>query len=220
MALDIVNSSELKNWRIDQWFTDLPKEVRDKLRQFHVELVAFNKSINLISARTESIADQIHFADCLLGSKIILNHCRSNEIYDLGSGNGFPGIILAILAPNYKVVLVESDERKVEFLKHVTNKLNLKNVICLRSRIENLKDNSIAIGVSRGFASVQKSLLVTRKVFQTNAQYFHFKGDGWVSEVAEIPSQMCRYWIPMHIGDYSLPANNTRLSILVTKKIG
>lgn len=219
MALEVLSNQSTKYWRIEEWFPHLSQEALDQLKLFHSELIVFNKAINLISNRTEESADLVHFADCLIGSEHILKASKGRNIYDFGSGNGLPGIILAILAPNYRVHLVESDARKIEFMKYVGTKLGLRNLVPLHCRVEDLKEDSVELVVSRGFASVQKSLLVARKPCKINAQYFHFKGEGWVREVADIPSQMCRFWIPMHLTDYSLPAGNTRLSIVVTKKM-
>lgn len=220
MRLENSTESRENMWRIDEWFPHLSDDARRLLADYHRELITFNRAINLISGRSEKIADLVHFADCILGSEIVLKGCEGPEIYDLGSGNGLPGVILGILSPQLRVHLIESDSRKVEFLKHLVNRLGLGNVVPHHMRVEELEAESIQFAVSRGFASIQKALLVSRKSFSKNGQYFHFKGDAWVREVAEIPSQMCRFWIPMLVDDYSLPVGNSRLSIVVTKKIG
>lgn len=211
---------ENKLWRINEWFPELSEDARRQLRTYHVELITFNRAINLISNRSEENADLVHFADCVLGCQLLLKSCTGPTVYDFGSGNGLPGIVLAILAPEFEIRLVESDARKVEFLKHVANRIGLPNVTPLHMRAEDVADNSVQWGVSRGFASISKSLLFARKAFQVGGQYFHFKSESWVREVADIPSQMCRFWVPMLVDDYSLPVGNVRLSIVVTKKVG
>lgn len=211
---------ESKLWRVNEWFPELTSDAKRQLRTYHVELLTFNRAINLISGRTEETADLVHFADCILGCQLILKSCTGPEIVDFGSGNGLPGIVLGILAPEFKVTLVESDARKVEFLKHVVNRTGLTNVIPRHMRAEDVPADSVQWAVSRGFASIQKSLLLSRKAVCVGGQYFHFKGESWVREVADIPSQMCRHWIPMLVDDYSLPVGSARLSIVVTKRIG
>ncbi|MCB0361869.1 MAG: 16S rRNA (guanine(527)-N(7))-methyltransferase RsmG, partial [Bdellovibrionales bacterium] len=180
MALESVTELESTNWRIKEWFPHLSEDAISQLRMFHAELLAFNRKINLISSRTESNSDLIHFADCVLGSELILKNCQGSEIYDFGSGNGLPGIILAILSPNYRIHLVESDARKAEFMKYMGNKLKLRNLVVHNCRIEDLPEGSVDFVVSRGLASVQKSISLARRACRKNARYFHFTGDSWV----------------------------------------
>jgi 16S rRNA (guanine527-N7)-methyltransferase len=206
-------------WRVQEWFPNLSADELEKLRLFHEELVKFNKTINLISVATVPTADLVHFADCILGAKAVLEKVEDKEIYDLGSGNGLPGIILAILAPNRKIICVDRDQRKSEFLKHVATTLKLTNVEVKVANIETLPANSVACGISRGFASVSKAILATRKVFSVNGHYFHMKGDIWGRELAEIPSQLCSYWEPALLAQYSLPSKGEKRAVVLTKKI-
>ena len=203
-----------------EWFSkDLSSEEHSLLRAYHIELLHFNTRLNLISVQTEKNADLVHFSDCILGAKSILNYTDEKEIYDIGSGNGLPGIILAILAPERKIFLMDSDARKVEFLKHVAYRLGLKNAFPIHARLQDRPDNSIKCAVSRGFASISKALLLSRKVCSVGTDYFHFKSSSWVSEVVAIPPQVCAYWAPRLVEEYELPGGFNNLSVVVTKKI-
>jgi len=216
-------NQEVKNqsrvWRIDTWFPDLSDGVREKLRTYFDELHKFNSVLNLISARSASDLDLVHISDSILGCQLILEQRPTAPVFDFGSGNGLPGVILGILDPTLSVVLIESDGRKAEFLKHVVARLQLKNVSVRNMRVEDLPPDSVKFAVSRGFASIQKALSITRKILAMDGMYFHFKSESWVREVAEIPSQMCRFWLPTLVGGYSLPHGDTRLFIVGTKKI-
>lgn len=207
-------------WRLPSHANGLSPAAVAKLELFYAELIRFNRHINLISKHTELDADISHFLDSVLGGQILLKDCKSEVIYDIGSGNGLPGLVLAILDPKRKIVLVESDQRKVEFLKSCASRLELPNATVLSAHIENLPDNSIQAGVSRGFASISKSLLVTRKCFAKGSLYYHFKPSGWVREVAQIPSQLCSIWQPKLLEEYDLPVMNVRMAIILTKKVG
>jgi 16S rRNA (guanine527-N7)-methyltransferase len=70
--------------------------------------------------------------------------------------------------------------------------------------------------MSRGLANISKSILMLRKVFVPNGVYFHFKSEGWASEVAEIPTALCSYWIPELVSDYMLPVGEVKFSIVKT----
>lgn len=207
-------------WRIDAWFNDLSPTEKVLLKKYFDELIRVNKAINLISAKTIALADLLHFADSILASRVVAAQLPSGAtIFDIGSGNGLPGIIFSILYPKFSVVLVESDQKKTEFLKQIISFLDLKNVSLKSLSVESLPDSSIEFGMSRGFASISKSILLTRKLFKNDGVFFHLKGDQWGLEVAEIPTQLCSVWSPALVADYKLPTTNIKLSVVKTTKI-
>lgn len=185
-----------------------------------MELMRFNLKLNLISRTTERDADEVHFADSIFGSRMVLAHSSDKSFVDIGSGNGLPGIVLAILAPEREFNLVESDGRKAEFLKHAVHKLGLKNTQVASLRFENMKILGGTAGLSRGFASISKTLLMCNRVFTTGSTFFHFKGSNWAREVADIPAQLMPIWTPNLVGEYSLPVSQARRAIVITTKIG
>ncbi len=208
-------------WRLDNWFPELGKETLQKMKAYHEHLLRFNKTLNLISVKTISSCDQLHFADSILASRIILKAEPSlDSIYDFGSGNGFPGIIFGMLSPKTKVVLVESDLRKVEFLNNTIQALGIANVITMHQTIESLPENSVKTAMARGLSSISRSILLARKVVAKGGHFYHLKGEEWGLEVSEIPTQLCSVWSPSLTGDYKHPVgNNTKFSIIQTEKI-
>ena len=208
-----------RHWRILEWFPELKGEVEQRLRAFHTELIQFNGRINLISVRTEENADIIHFADAILAAKIIFAATNAKEIYDLGTGNGLPGVVMAILDPERQFVLIDKDARKIEFVRHAASRIGLKNVICKQARVEDLPAESIQCCVSRGFASIAKSIITLRKTCSLDAEYFHLKSDSWVREIAQIPTQVCAFWEPSRVGEYSLPVTGANFTVVKTVKL-
>ena len=207
-------------WRVDEWFPDLSPEVKTRLKTYHDELIKFNRTVNLISAKTLFVADALHFADSILASKIIHGaDPQMDQIYDFGSGNGFPGIVFAILYPSVKVVLVDTDQRKCEFLKHIAATLNLKNVTVENKNVESLPENSVKFAMCRGFASISKSILVTRKCMVKGGHFYHLKSEEWGIEVGEITSQLCSIWTPALMGEYRLPVGAVKFAVVRTEKI-
>lgn len=214
-------SKQEKLWRLRNWFVDLKGEELTALRMFHLELNRFNQKMNLIAPRTEAEADRYHFADCILGGRIVLEKTSAQEIYDIGSGNGFPGVVMAILAPERHFVLVESDARKVEFLEQVRDRLSLENVEVKHERFEELPPDSIQCVVSRNFSSMAKSVVVLRSAIRVGGEYFHFKGDSWVRELGQMPTQVLSVWSPALAGEYSLPGRDDKAqrAIALTTKM-
>ncbi len=205
-------------WRIDRWFPDLSAHTREQLKIYHNELIFFNGRMSLISPRTERIADLVHFADGIMGSRIVAGRMKVKEIFDLGSGNGIPGLVLATLNPDKMVRLVEADGRKIEFLKHCITKIGLKNCSTVHARLEDLKESVIKSATTRGLATISKALLLTRRCAATGCDFFHFKGQSWTKELAEIPSQVLASWDPHHAQDYELPESGPVMSIVITTK--
>lgn len=207
------------HWRIDQWFPDIPAETRALLKKYHDELLRFNKTVNLIGIKTLPMADAIHFADSILATRIISQDLKFPEIYDFGSGNGFPGLIMAILMPDKKFHLVDADQRKAEFLKHMISFLGLKNVDVLIRQIESFQDKSIECAVARGFAPISKAILLGRRIFPVGGVFYHLKSEEWATEIADIPTQLCSFWLPSLTGEYKLPIGEVRFAVVKTEKI-
>ncbi|MBO9667507.1 MAG: 16S rRNA (guanine(527)-N(7))-methyltransferase RsmG [Bdellovibrio sp.] len=207
-------------WRIDEWFPDLSPEVRSRLKTYHEELIKFNKTLSLISAKTVFVADAIHFADSIIGSQAVI---RSNptidKIYDFGSGSGFPGMVLAIMYPNVQVVLVDTDTKKCEFLGHAASALGLKNVKIENLHIEKLPENSVQWAICRGFGNISKAILMARRIVVKGGSLYHMKGEEWGIEVGEIPTQLCSIWSPSLVGEYKLPVGAIKFGVVRTEKI-
>jgi len=206
-------------WRLREWFPDIPESQQALFRSVFDELIRHHLSINLVSPRTIPMADAIHFADSIFGSRIINSDNQNiDEIYDFGSGNGFPGLIYGILFPETRVILVDTDIRKCEYLKAVAHRLSLKNVSVLNSQADKLSAGSVKFGMSRGFANISKSVLMLRKVFASRGVYFHFKSEEWPKEVSEMPTALCSYWTPEFVGEYRLPIGEVKFSIVKTTR--
>lgn len=207
------------SWRMRHWFPELGEEALSRLRIFHLELLRFNKSMSLISRRTESEADLHHFADCVIAGRHLLERTKAPKIFDIGSGNGLPGLVIATLDPSREVVCIDSNAKKVEVIRHLARKMHLENVSAKQVRLEELQEGEIECAVSRGFASIAKTLLLSRKPVATNGDYFHMKGSSWVREVGDIPSQICSFWSPKLVSDYHLPEGGHLLSLIVTSRL-
>lgn len=205
-------------WRIPEWYPHL-KLHHNKLKKLFDELNRYNQALNLISARTLPIADVIHFADSILGSELILSkNPNIKEIYDIGSGNGFPGLVFGLLNPSIQVYLVDVDVRKCEYLKATSHLLGLSNIAIINKSAESLPEGSIEFCMSRGFANISKSVLLMRKIIKPNGIYFHFKTEEWPKEVAEMPTALCSFWFPELLGDYKLPIGEIKFSIVKTTR--
>lgn len=208
------------HWRINEWFPDLSPDIKTRLKTYHTELIKGNRTVNLISPKTLFVADAVHFADSILASKIIMkSNPAIDQIFDIGSGNGFPGLVFAVLNPQVKVTLVEMDSKKCEFLKTLVKTLGLENVSVDCKNIETFPEGSIKYAMARGLGNISKNIMMTRKIVAKGGCFYHLKTEEWSIEVGEIPTQLCSLWSPSLIGEYKLPVGAVKFAVVKTDKM-
>ena len=212
--------NNMNDWKIIEYHPGLTPEIVTDLWLYRSELLRFSKAINLVSNKSLADLDTVHFGDSIMGCRIINNAQQHERIFDIGSGNGFPGVVMGILYRELPVSLVESDGRKCEFLKHICSQLKLKNVLVVNESVQALGMGSIGAAMSRGFADIPKALLTVNRVMKRGGVYFHFKGEEWASEVANMPSQLFSIWEPGLVDNYVVPGDKRKLSIVKTVKVG
>lgn len=114
----------------------------NQLEKYYELLIEYNKVMNLTGITEKSQVYLKHFYDSLTISKIIdLNEYES--LCDLGSGAGFPGIVLKIFYPNLKITLVDSLNKRINFLNKVIEELGLGNIEAIHTRIEDYTKQNI-----------------------------------------------------------------------------
>lgn len=121
---------ELKKLNIE-----LDQDKFNKLEIYYNLLIEYNKVMNLTGITEKDQVYLKHFYDSLTICKVIdLN--KNYTLCDMGTGAGFPGIVLKIIFPNLKITLVDSLNKRINFLNIVIEKLNLKDIETVSSRIE------------------------------------------------------------------------------------
>lgn len=153
------------------------------LLEYALLLQKWNKTYNLTAAKSLEEIIIKHIADSLT----ITPHIAGEYILDVGSGAGFPGIPLAITLPQYKFILIDSQNKKVRFLHHVKLMLELKNVSVVHERVENFKtDYCFATIVTRAFASLAEIIEKTKHLCCESGQWLAMKGKYPDEELREL----------------------------------
>lgn len=154
-----------------------------KLAAYKSLLIKWSKAINLVSPSTLTDIDARHFNDSLQLLQFIPDDTKI--LLDIGSGAGFPGLVLAMARPNIAVHLVESDQRKCSFLSAVSRETNTP-IIVHNARVEAM-DKSIAPNVitARALADLTTLLKLTEHFWLDNQALTLVlpKGAKWSQEV-------------------------------------
>ena len=153
---------------------DFSKEQKIKIEKFIDLAVDFNKTHNIFSRNKER---DIYIKD-ILDCAPLTRHITTNQtVLDLGSGGGFPGILLAIIRPNNKISLVESSKKKCYFLKKTKEDLCLTNIKIINKTIN--KKNTLGVFdviTARAFANTKKILDITKQNTHPKTKYLLLKG--------------------------------------------
>ena len=153
---------------------NISKKNEEKITIFIDLALEFNKTHNIFVRKNATEVFEKDIVDCLPLTTEILD---KESVLDLGSGGGFPGILIGILKPNNRVCLVESSSKKCYFLKKTAHELSLKNVFIINSTIS--KNNNIGkydIITARAFANTEKIINITKNNTKPSTKYLLLKG--------------------------------------------
>ena len=118
---------------------EITPEKLEQLNKYYNLLIEWNEKINLTSITTKEDVYLKHFYDSLtLNKSIDLNSVST--LCDIGTGAGFPGLVLKIMFPHLKITLLDSLNKRTEFLKLVITELNLTDIEVINSRAEEYKN--------------------------------------------------------------------------------
>lgn len=161
--------------------------VRTQLVAYLDLLVQWNKVFNLTAIRDPKEMVKLHIVD----SVAIAPYIHGTSIIDVGTGAGLPGIPLALVQPEKKFVLLDSNGKKTRFLMQVVLTLGLPNVEVVQARVE---DYHAAAGfdsiLSRAFASLSDMVAKTRHLVSADGQFLAMKGVYPTEELSLLPANI------------------------------
>ena len=151
----------------------------NKLEKYYELLVDWNKVMNLTGITEKGQVYLKHFYDSLTLCKTIdLN--KEETLCDIGTGAGFPGMVLKIVFPNLRVTLVDSLQKRLKFLKEVINELELHNIELVHSRAEDyVRENREKFDVvtARAVAPINILLEYSLPLVKPNKYFISMKGN-------------------------------------------
>ncbi len=165
---------------------DVSRETKERLGQYLELLKKWNPAINLVAKSTIDDAWCRHFVD----SAQIFKHApnRWRHWADFGSGGGFPGAVIAILAkelrPGAQITLVESDQRKAAFLRSVLRETGATGEV-IAGRIEDIPALEADVISARALAGLTKLLGFAKYHGRASSTYLFPKGANWQKEISQ-----------------------------------
>ena len=174
---------------------NLSDQMIDQLIAYLNLIEKWNRVYNLTAIRERDEMIKLHFLDSLS----ILNHLEMEHVLDVGSGAGFPGIVLAITKPELKVTVMDSVNKKTTFMQQVKSELSLTNLNVVNARVEDYQPTILFDGViTRAFSSIQNMLLMTQHTLQKNGAWLAMKSKD-VKEELEALDQNQYTLIPLEV---------------------
>lgn len=160
----------------------------DRLDRLTALLREENTRQNLVSGPSLSSVWQRHIAD----SAQLLDHVsRETPIWlDLGTGAGFPGLVIACLRPNWQVHLVESRKRRIEWLEAASSELDLANCQVKGQKLEDVAPFAVDVLSARAFAPLTKLIALAERFSTSDTQWLLPKGRSAAQEVSELPDRL------------------------------
>ena len=135
-------------------------------------LIKWNKVFNLISVKGVDEIVTHHFLDCLA----VVPFIEGNNVLDVGSGAGLPGIIIGLCYPEKNITLVDSVGKKTTFLKQTCAELNLSNITIINKRVEDITTNKLFDSIiARAFAEMQVLIDLTRHLIEDEGVWYGMK---------------------------------------------
>jgi len=153
-----------------------------KFKRFTELLLEWNKIHNLTGAKTPADVEK-NIEDSLFPTTFIE---KPSSILDVGTGAGFPGLILAIAYPEVRTVLCEPRKKRASFLKYVAMELELSNVEVAKVRVEDYASEPFGLISSRAVTDTQMLLELTSHLQEETTRFLFYKGEHLFDELESV----------------------------------
>ena len=199
----------------------LSEDQLNQLDKYYNMLVEYNKNVNLTAITEYNQVLLKHFYDSLTLTKAI--ELTNQKICDIGTGAGFPGIVLKIAYPNLEITLVESLTKRCVFLNEVIKELGLVDIKVVNQRAEEFSHNNIEyfdIITSRAVAKLNILLELSIKSLKIGGYYIALKANV-DEEIKSISTCLTKLNASLEsITTFNLPIDNSLRNIIKIKKDG
>ncbi len=196
------------------------EEMLKKLDLFYELLIEWNKKINLTAITSYEEVYLKHFYDSLTLAKVI-DLDKNLKLCDVGTGAGFPGIVLKIFFPKLEITLIDSLKKRVDYLNMVINSLNLQGIKAIHERMEDyslVNEEQFDIITARAVANMNILLEICIKSLKINGKLVLMKAncEEEILNSKKVQKElMCQI---EKIEKFTLPKENSHRTLIVINK--
>ena len=185
------------------------------LERFYNKMIEWNKKINLTRITEKEEVYLKHYYDSLTLNKAIdLN--RVETLCDVGTGAGFPGIVIKIFFPKIKITLIDSLQKRINYLNEIIKELNLKDIEAIHTRGEDFK-GKYEVVTSRAVANIEKLLNFTMHLVDKNGIFIAMKGNIEEELNDKVRTIIEKKYKITDIINFNLPMEESKRSLIIIK---
>lgn len=200
---------------LDCYFPSQHRPLPVLLTQYLQLIEKWNRIYNLTAIRNPEDMLYQHVMDSLA----VIPYINGPQIIDVGSGAGLPGIPLALVRPDWQVLLIESNHKKASFLQQVKIELALQNIRILARRVEEVRsDIQVNTVITRAFSELGNFIFLTRKLAvenNTTCRWAAMKADCSAEELEQVSDP----FIIEKIVALAVPGLNVQRQLIIIKKM-
>ncbi|WP_029323694.1 16S rRNA (guanine(527)-N(7))-methyltransferase RsmG [Butyrivibrio sp. AE3004] len=202
----------------------------EQLEKYYELLIEWNEKINLTAITDFNDVCKLHFVDSISAAKIFDFSDQNYSLIDIGTGAGLPGIVLKIVFPKLNITLLDSLQKRINFLDTVIEKLDLNTegkIVTVHGRAEDLADykkgelrEKYDIAVSRAVAKFSTLCEYDLPFVKVGGKFIAYKGDKGTEEIAEAKNALYLLGGKINIKEeFNLPNSDIRRTICIIDKV-
>ncbi len=210
----------------DEFYKEIEKlgisitpNMKQQLEEYENFLLEYNEHTNLTAIKTKKEVYLKHFYDSLTLTKIA--NLEKGSLLDVVTGAGFPGLVLAIIFPNLDVTLLDSNNKKITFLKECITRLQIKNAHTVYSRAEDytkIHRESFDFVTSRAVAELRILLELNIPAVKVNGLFLAMKGNIETELQSSLKTMQILGCSILEKQEFTLPYNGGVRTLLSIKK--
>jgi len=199
---------------------NLTEEKFQKLEQFYELLISWNEKMNLTRITEKEEVYLKHFYDSLTLVKVV-NLNEVETLCDVGSGAGFPGIVLKIVFPSIKITLIDSLQKRVNYLNEIAKELGLKDIIAIHTRCEDyarINRENFDIVTARAVANLKMLSELCIPMVKVNGYFIAMKANA-EEEIKESKNILNELNSTIEeVNEFNLPKEDSKRTLIKIKK--
>ncbi len=192
-----------------------------RFRRYYETLTEWNAVMNLTAISGEEDTARLHFLDCAALTRLC--ELEGKRVVDVGSGAGFPGLVLKILCPEMELCLLDSLDKRVKFLSALCGKLGFEDVSCLHARAEEAPAalrQSFDIACSRAVARLNLLAELCLPFVKVGGLFTAMKGPEAAEELREAEKGIRLLGGEIErVAEYAVPGTELRHKAVLIRKV-